>query len=80
MTTAILNYSQSLIEVIINGLKTTLKGMMIGYMVGRQTSANSRVAEFLISTGEYRQEQYWEILNRLNIETIDSIHKEFNYK
>ena len=51
MATAILNYSQSLIEVIINGLKTTLKGMMIGYMVGRQTSANSRVAEFLISTG-----------------------------
>ena len=80
MATAILNYSQSLIEVIINGLKTTLKGMMIGYMVGRQTSANSRVAEFLISTGEYIQEQYWEILNRLNKETIDSIHKEFNYK
>lgn len=80
MATAILNYSQSLIEVIINGLKTTLKGMMIGYMVGRQTSANTRVAEFLISTGEYRQQQYWEILNRLNRETIDSIHKEFNYK
>ena len=80
MATAILNYSQSLIEVIINGLKTTLKGMMIGYMVGRQTSANTRVAEFLISTGEYRQQRYWEILNRLNRETIDSIHKEFNYK
>ena len=80
MTTAILNYSQSLIEVIINGLKNTLKGMMIGYMIGRQTSANTKVAEFLINTGEYRQEQYWEILNRLNRETIDQIHKEFNYK
>ena len=80
MTTAILNYSQSLIEVIINGLKTTLKGMMVGYMIGRQTSANTKVAEFLIKTGEYRQEQYWEILNKLNRETIDQIHKEFNYK
>ena len=80
MTTAILNYSQSLIEVIINGLKNTLKGMMVGYMVGRQTSANTKVAEFLISTGEYRQEQYWEILNKLNRQTIDQIHKEFNYK
>ena len=80
MATAILNYSQSLIEVIINGLKNTLKGMMVGYMIGRQTSANTRVAEFLISTGEYKQYQYWEILNKLNRETIDSIHKEFNYK
>ena len=78
MTTVILNYSQSLIEVIINGLKNTLKGVMIGYMIARQTQANRYVADQSVKYGEYRQEEYWVLLNDLNQKTIDQIHKEFD--
>ena len=78
MTTAILNYSTSLIDVIIRGLKNTLKGMMIGYMVARQTQANRNVASF-ISKYEYNGENYWVILNDLNKKTIKQIHEEFGY-
>lgn len=78
MTTAILNYSTSLIDVIIKGLKNTLKAMMIGYMVARQTQANRNVASF-ISTYEYNGDNYWIILNDLNKKTIKQIHEEFGY-
>ena len=77
MTTIAMNYSKSLLEGLWVGLKKTLQGIMIGYMLARQTSANRVVAQQLIDTGEYRQDQYYEVLNRLNAQCIASIHKEF---
>ena len=77
MTTVALNYSKSLLEGLWVGLKKTLQGIMIGYMLARQASANRVVAQQLIDTGEYRQDQYHEVLNRLNQQCIASIHKEF---
>ena len=77
MTTIVLNYSQSLLEGFWNVLKKTLQGIMIGYMVARQTEANRLVAQQLINSGEYRQHDYWVLLSDLNEITIRSIHKEF---
>jgi len=77
MTTVVLNYSQSLLEGLWSGLKKTLQGIMIGYMIGRQTEANRLVAQQLINAGEYRQQDYWTLLNNLNERTIRSIHEEF---
>ena len=77
MTTMVLNYSQSLLEGLWSGLKKTLQGIMIGYMIARQTEANRMVAQQLVNAGEYRQSDYWSLLNDLNARTIQSIHKEF---
>ena len=77
MTTLVINYSQNLLEGFWSGLKGTLKAVMIGYMVARQTSANRYVAEQL-SKYEYNGENYWVILNDLNKKTIDQIHEEFD--
>ena len=77
MTTIALSYSKSLLEGLWIGLKKTLQGFMIGYMLARQTSANRVVAQQLIDTGEYRQDQYHEVLNKLKQQCIASIHKEF---
>lgn len=77
MTTMVLNYSQSLLEGLWSGLKKTLQGIMIGYMIARQTEANRLVAQQLVNAGEYRQSDYWSLLNDLNARTIQSIHKEF---
>ena len=76
MTTLVLNYSQSLLEGLWRGFKNTLKGMMIGYMIARQQSANRYVAE-QVSKYEYNGKDYWVILNDLNQKTIEQIHKEF---
>ena len=76
MTTLVLNYSQSLFEVIFNGLKKIIQGAMIGFMVSRQIQANERIAEQLIRAGEYRQDEYWTLLASLNHKTIQAIHKE----
>ena len=78
MTTLVLNYSQSLLDNVIKSLKNTLKALMIGYMVARQTQANTRTAE-LISKYEYNGKDYWLILNELNQKTIKQIHEEFGY-
>ena len=77
MTTLVLNYSQSLLEGLWSGVKKTLQGIMIGYMIARQTEANRLVAQQMINAGEYRQTDYWVLLNDLNAKTIASIHKEF---
>ena len=76
MTTLVLNYSQSLLEGLWSGLKKTLQGFMVGYMVARQCQANRYVAE-QISRYEYNGENYWVILNDLNQKTIKQIHEEF---
>lgn len=72
-----LSFSTKLLSGLYNGLKKTLQGVMIGYVLARQTSANRYVAQQLIDTGEYRQDQYHEVLNKLNQQAIASIHKEF---
>ena len=51
---------------------------MIGWMVARQTQANQYVARQLISHGEYRQEEYLNLVARLNLDFIQIIHKEFS--
>ncbi len=86
MTAIALNYSKSLIEgflavlkIVLNGAKKTLQGIMIGWLIARQTQANTHVARLLIDSGEYNRSEhtYHTILADLNRKTIDNIHKEF---
>ena len=79
MTTAILNYSQSLVEVAFNGFKNILKAIIVGYMLARQAQANQAVARELIRIGEYRNTEYWSLVNKLNTQTNGQIKKEYNY-
>ena len=78
MTQIVLNYSTSLLESIWAGLKNTLKGMMLGLILARQTSANRIVAQQLIDTGEYRQESYFDLVHQLNEKTLSNLRKEFS--
>ena len=78
MPTIALNYSKSLFNTLLICIKKTLQGMMIGWMVARQTQANQYVARQLISHGEYRQEEYWNLVAKLNRDCIQRIHKEFS--
>ena len=73
MTTLVLNYSTSLLERFWSGLKRTLQGVMIGYMISRQTQANYHVAQILINAGEYRQDEYYNLVHQLNQKTIKDI-------
>ena len=77
MTEKTLNYSRNLFEVFWSGLKKSLEGMMIGWMLSRSQSANRYVAQQLIDIGEYRSDQYYEVLREINLKCIDSINKEF---
>ena len=77
MTTIALNYSRSLLSTLWNGTKKTLQGMMIGWMLARQSQANQHVARQLIQYGEYPKDEYWNLVAKLNRESIQSIHKEF---
>jgi hypothetical protein len=61
-----------------SALKKTLEGMMVGYMIGRQTSANRHVAQQLINVGEYKQDEYYNLVASLNTKTIASIRSEFD--
>lgn len=79
MTTAILNYSQSLVEVAFNGFKNILKAIIVGYVLARQAQANQAVARELIRIGEYRNTEYWSLVNKLNTQTNEQIKKEYNY-
>lgn len=78
MTTIALNYSTKILEGSWKVVKKTLQGIMIGYMIARQSEANKAVAQQMINAGEYRQDDYWTLLNDLNARTIQSIHKEFS--
>ena len=77
MTTIALSYSTKILEGSWKVVKKTLQGIMIGYMIARQSEANKTVAQQMINAGEYRQDDYWTLLNDLNARTIQSIHKEF---
>ena len=72
-----LNFSGKLLNVLYTGVKKTLQGIMIGLIIARQTQANQHVARQLIDTGEYRSDEYWNLLSDLNAKCIQSIHKEF---
>jgi hypothetical protein len=50
---------------------------MIGWIIARQTQANQHIARQLVDSGEYRREEYWNLLHQLNAKCISSIHKEF---
>mgnify|MGYP007029114324 CR=1 FL=1 len=83
MTTIALNYSLNLLDgflsvlkTITNGIKKILQGLMIGFMVARQTRANEYVAEQMIRYGEYRKDDYYNLLHELNRKTIENVHKE----
>lgn len=78
MTALVLNYSQSLLEGLWNGLKKTLQGFMIGWMVARQTQANYHVANFMIRSGEYKESDYYWLLSDLNAKTIAKIKREIS--
>ena len=78
MTALALNYSQSLLNGFWRVLKKTLQGIMVGYMVARQTQANQHVAQLLINSGEYRQDDYYTLLADLNRKTISDIHQKFD--
>ena len=76
MTTIALKATNS----VFNAIKKTLEGMMIGWMIGRQCSANREVAQQMINIGEYRQEDYGSLLADLNAKAIQSIRYEFGGK
>lgn len=78
MTALALNYSQSLFNGLWRVLKKSIQGIMIGYMIARQTQANHHVAQLLINSGEYRQEDYYNLVHQLNQKTIESIHEKYD--
>ena len=73
MTTLALKATNS----VFNAVKKTLEGIMVGYMIGRQCEANKQVAQQMINVGEYRQDDYYELLSSLNTKCIQSIRAEF---
>ena len=74
-----LSFSTKVLEKIGTSLKNTLRAIMIGWMVARQTQANTHLARLLIESGEYNHgaHDYYSILADLNKKTINNIHKEF---
>ena len=74
-----LNFSTKVLEKVGTSLKNTLRAIMIGWMIARQTQANTHLARLLIESGEYNhgEHNYYTILADLNRKTIDNIHKEF---
>lgn len=72
-----LNFSGKLLSTLWKGTKKTLQGIMIGWIIARQTQANQHIARQLVDSGEYHREEYWNLLHQLNAKCISSIHKEF---
>ena len=77
MTTIALNYSQNLLNSFASVLKKTLQGIMIGYILARQTQANARLARIMIH--EYRREGHTvdSLTHELNAKTLKSVWAEF---
>ena len=74
-----LSFSTKVLEKLGRILKKTLQAMMLGWMIARQTQANTHLARILMDSGEYYRSEhdYYTILADLNKKTIDNIHKEF---
>ena len=75
MTEIALNSSRSLLEGFWGGLKTTLQGIMVGWIIARQTQVNQMIARRIATT----EIPYGEALEKLNRDTLNSIHREFNH-
>ena len=75
-----LNFSTKVLEKVGTILKKTLQGILIGWMIARQTQANQYLAKILIQSGEYQkgEHDYYSLLSELNQKTISDIHEEFN--
>ena len=75
-----LSFSTKVLEKVGTILKKTLQGIMIGWIIARQTQANRYVAQQLIQSGEYNKGEYnyYTLLAELNQKTIDQIHEEFS--
>lgn len=76
MTALALNYSQNLLNGFFGVLKKTLQGMMIGWIMARQSQANYYIAQQLIC--EYRAAGYTveSLHHKLNVESLDRLRKE----
>ena len=74
-----LSFSTKILEKLGRILKKTLQAMMLGWVIARQTQANTHLARILMDSGEYNRSEhnYYTILADLNKKTIDNIHKEF---
>ena len=72
-----LNFSTKLLNGLFEGVKKTLQGIMVGYMLARQNQANRYIAERLIC--EYRDTHTVASLHaELNRKTLESIAKDFS--
>ena len=78
MTTIALNYSQSLLNGFWRVFKNILQGIMIGWIMSRQTKANEYIARQMIH--EYRGYTVESLTNKLNTESLSRIRKEFGYE
>jgi len=75
-----LNFSTKVLEKVGVILKKTLQGIMVGWMISRQTQANRHLALLLIQSGEYQkgEHNYYSLLSDLNQKTIQQINEEFS--
>ncbi len=78
MATIALNYSQNLLNWIVSVTKKTFQGVLIGYIMARQTQANSHIARLIIH--EYREEGHTveSLTHELNVKSLQRIRKEYN--
>lgn len=70
-----LNFSTRILEGLYNGVKKTLQGIMMGYMLARQTQANRYIAQRLIH--EYPNHTVASLHHELNRKTLQDISDMF---
>ncbi len=75
-----LSYSQRIIELLWSGLKNTLKSICLGWMLARQTQANTFIVKELMKTGEYRNSDEAYLLHKLNQDALKRLKEEWNAK
>ena len=77
MTTIALNYSQNLLNSILRVFTNIFKGVMLGYIMARQSQANHHIARLMVH--EYRQEGHTveSLTHELNLKSLERIKREF---
>jgi len=78
MTTIALNYSQSLFNGFWRVFKNILRGVMIGWILSRQTKANAYIAGQMIH--EYPGHTVESLTHELNSKSLEKIRREFGYE
>ena len=53
-----LSFSTKVLEKLGRILKKTLQAMMLGWMIARQTQANTHLARILMDSGEYNRSEH----------------------